>query len=89
MTLTTTEELMKILRDIAREGHSEADWALIESDDMFQTDHFTGGFDATEMAFCFSHRDSGGTEYWFQLTLDEVARIVRAGAGEIEIRPAG
>lgn len=41
---------------------------------MFQSNTFEGGFDATENAFTFSFF-TGGKEYWFQLTLEEVSKI--------------
>lgn len=38
--------------------------ALIESDDMFQTQNYVGGFDATEMSFCFSYFDANRDEFY-------------------------
>ena len=86
MKLNVTEELLAIFQEISNENKSEYEWALIEADDMFQTEHFAGGFDATEMAFCFSFRDLDGKEYWFQSTSDEVAEILARGEGVVEAR---
>jgi hypothetical protein len=80
MQIPIDEELRRLCSEIASEQRSEDEWSLIESDDMFQTAHFIGGFDATERAFCFSYYDGSGTEFWFQLTLSEALRIA---GGEI------
>lgn len=79
---------MEIFAEISRERKSENEWAMIESDDMFQSVHFTGGFDATEMAFCFEYRHENGERYWFQLTQDEIKSILDHGFHEIEAREA-
>ncbi len=64
------------------------EWEDVESDDMFSTDHFAGGFDGTEKAFCFSYYDANGCEYWFQLTLDEVNAIKSKKKISIQMRKA-
>ena len=46
---------------------------------MFQTDHYCGGFESLDQAFCFSYYDASENEFWFQVTLDEIAAII-AGA---------
>ena len=48
---------------------------MIESSDLFQTEHCCGGYDADERAFCFSHYDADGKERWFQVTLSEVQEV--------------
>lgn len=78
MELQVNGELRQICREILAANKTEEEWAEIESDDMFQSGSFVGGFDADERAFCFSYYDAGRDEYWFQLTLDE-AREVAAG----------
>ena len=55
---------------------------------MFQSDHYCGGYDADEKAFCFSYYKSSNEEYWFQLTLSEVQAIVQRAVKEIQMRPA-
>lgn len=67
-----TEELVGLLKKIKTEGKSLEEWAEIESDDMFQSGRFVGGYDADEAAFCFSYFDIDGGEYWFQFTLSDV-----------------
>ena len=62
------------------------DWRLIESDDCIQTDHYTGGFDSIEDAFCFSYYDEHNDEYWFQISLEDVEKIVIGEILNIELR---
>ena len=88
MKIQVTNELIDTFREIARENKSDDEWALIESDDMFQSLHYCGGYDATERAFCFSYFPHEGSEYWFQLTLDELRKIVERGFGDVDARPA-
>lgn len=81
------DEIMPVLEQIAHDDKNENEWALTESKDMLQTEHFTGVFDSMEHVFCFSYRD-GGDEYWFQLSLDEVGRIVDGKSSTINVRLA-
>lgn len=87
MTITLTPELLTIFEQILQEDRSEYEWSLIESDDMFQSENYSGGFDATEMAFCFSYFDHNRSEYWFQLDLREVRAAVIANGLSIQARP--
>jgi hypothetical protein len=64
------------------------EWRLIESDDMFQTSHFCGGFDAIENAFCFSYYDKERKEFWFQIDLEEAQHIVTGTKTSILLRKA-
>jgi hypothetical protein len=88
MKLPVTPELESIFRKIVEENKSSDEWVQMESDDMFQSEHFCGGFDATERAFCFSLYRDDAKEYWFQLTLDEVHALFEHKSSEIEVRPA-
>jgi hypothetical protein len=76
MKIKVTDEFKSICGEILKEKKSEQEWAAIESDDMFQTKSFCGGYDADEKAFCFSYYNKNGDEYWFQLTLEEVEKTV-------------
>jgi hypothetical protein len=76
-----------ICKEIITENKSLGEWAEIESDDQFQLGKYEGGFDATEMEFCFAVRIDN-KEYWFQLSLDAVDRINRRLLDEVEIRKA-
>ena len=81
------EELKSLLREIQLERKSATEWAEIESDDLLQSEHYRGGFDATEMEFCFSlfrnHK-----EYWFQFSLADIDTLLRSSDAKIEVRPA-
>lgn len=88
MQVQIDHEFRTICEEILKEDYSLEEWREIESDDMFQSPHYQGGFDATEDAFCFSYYDSDRGELWFQLTLSQ---IMEAAAGElksVEARPA-
>ena len=70
-------ELYRLCARIVAESLTESQWAEREADDTFQSQHYSGGFDAGECAFCFSHYRDDGSEWWFQLTLAEVQSIAR------------
>ena len=86
MKIILDSELMNILLEIISEEKTEKEWALIESCDMFQTQHYNGGYDADEEAFCFSYYDDLGKEYWFQFSLSEIDLIIQKKI--IKLRPA-
>ena len=78
------EDLKSICNQIIDANKTIEEWAEIESDDMFQVGNYEGGFDATEMMFCFSlYKD--GKEYWFQIPLNGIGDIIKGKMGEIEI----
>ena len=86
--LEIDEEFRTICRQIVREGLSVEQWAARESDDMFQTRRYVGGYEAAEEAFTFSHYDADGVEHWFALTLEEVGQVASGGAVHIVLRVA-
>ncbi len=88
MQIPITDELRSILKQIFDEQKTADEWAEIESDDMFQSESFDGGFDATEQAFCFSYYDDNGDEFWFQLTLPEIPEILAGTKTVIDGRAA-
>lgn len=88
MKIAVTEDLRSIAKEIMSADKTDEEWAEIESDDMFQAPSLTGGFDATERAFCFSLYTEDGLELWFQVTTEELRRIAEGGTGYIEVRPA-
>lgn len=77
----------RICEQIVSEGLQESQWAAIESDDMFRVGNYEGGFDADEVAFCFSVHSADG-EWWFQLTLEEIVDVVERRRETFEARPA-
>jgi len=88
MKLAVNEEFILICKQLLDKEKKETRWAEIESDDMFQSDSFVGGYDADEEAFCFSYYDEADKEYWFQVTLPQVVEIARGKRIDLEIRPA-
>jgi len=82
------QELIEILSSLNAESRTNDEWAELESDDLFQSEHYVGGYDADEEAFCFSYYDVRRNEYWFQVTLEEVVNILHGSVKEIEVRPA-
>lgn len=76
-----------ICGNIVRENKNIEQWAELESDDMFLEGSYEGGFDATEMEFCFSVHINN-VEYWFQLSLEDVKKIHSNQINEFEIRLA-
>jgi hypothetical protein len=73
IAIPITPELQEICKEIVRENLTEAEWSAIESDDLFQTKSFEGGFDASANEFVFSYY--GDKEYWFQLSIEKVKDI--------------
>ena len=88
MKLIANNELLEIFNDILNRKLTLTQWSEIESCDEFQTDNFCGGFDATEMEFCFSYYDKNKTEYWFQKSMNEIKEIISGKVTEFEIRLA-
>ena len=88
MKIAVTPELESMFCRILEENRSQDEWVQVESDDTFQSEHFCGGFDATERAFCFSLYSDDDKEYWFQLTLDEMRSLLEHPSSELEVRPA-
>jgi hypothetical protein len=82
------EEFADIARQIIAEGRTDDEWAEIESDDMFQSPSFVGGYDAVEGAFCFSYFDQSRNEYWFQLELSELKDLAAGRPMVLDLRPA-
>ena len=85
MMYRVDEELRGICREIQKTGFTLDQWADHESDDWFQTNRYSGGFDATEMEFTFSVWIDG-VEYWFQFSRDDADRIVSGKLNEISLR---
>lgn len=88
MNIPVTNEFKAICSEIISLAKTDEEWAAIESDDMFQSQHYIGGFDATELAFCFSYFDPEGIEYWFQLTKAEISEVLAGRRSSVAARPA-
>lgn len=70
-----TGDFLTLARKILAENKTISEWALLESDDMFQSGKYVGGFDGTEMEFTFSVYEDD-EEYWFQLSLEEISEVI-------------
>jgi hypothetical protein len=80
-------DLLAIAALTVRANRTEAGWAAVESDDMFERGLDVGGFDADERAFTFSvYADDG--ELWVQYTPDEARAIVAGRLSGVRARPA-
>lgn len=88
MVITVNKDFLSICKNILEQKLKEEEWAKLESDDMFQEGSFEGGYDADEIAFCFSYYDNNGEEYWFQLTLDEIEKVAYGEMIDFEGRSA-
>jgi hypothetical protein len=63
MNLKIHQEVKDICMNILKKQIAAHQWTLIESSDMFQANHYCGGYDATEHAFCFSYYDVSRNEF--------------------------
>lgn len=88
MLIQIDSEFYEICEAIANKKLTAKQWAEIESSEMFQTLHYSGGFEEIENAFCFSYFDPSGKEYWFQVTLEEIQNIIENKKESIKLRPA-
>ena len=86
--LKIDDELRDICHQIKKKNKSIEEWNEIESDDMFQTKNYCGGFDGIEQEFCFSYYDGEGKEWWFQFSLFEIERIISGKLLYIDMREA-
>ena len=86
MKQNINQEFKEICIQILAENKSEKEWYEIESSDMFQTANYCGGFDGTEMEFTFSYYNEKKEEYWFQLSLKNIASLVSGELKKIEMR---
>ena len=78
------DELITICIEICNQNKSIDEWRGVESSDMFQSEHYNGGFDAIEDEFCFSvYIDD--VEYWFQISIEEVNMIAIGAKKELII----
>lgn len=87
MYLELDEEFREICKKIVTMNKSITEWREIESPDYFQTSSYSGGFDATEDAFCFSYYKDK-EEFWFQLTLEEIQQIIEKKFHRLNLRKA-
>jgi len=85
MLLSIDDTLRSLFMQIVTENNTEEEWAEIESDDMFQLESYVGGYDADERAFCFSYYHQNGSEYWFQVSLDQIKGVLNGKELHIDL----
>ncbi len=76
-----------ISEEIISEKKDVNGWSEIEADEMFQKGNYEGGFDATEMEFCF-RVFIDDIEYWFQLPLESIEKVYLRKLNEVDTRLA-
>jgi len=81
------DALRVIARQILDENKTEAEWAVVESDDRFQRGHWLGGYDADERAFCLSRTTD--PELWCQFALGDARGIAEGAVRSLPARLAG
>lgn len=82
-------DFISICNSILSKNYSNQQWGEIESCDMFQTEHYDGGYDRDEQAFCFSYYSESGEEFWIQLTLEEIKKIFEKKIKTLTLRYPG
>ena len=81
------DDLAAIAAVTVRANRTEAEWAAVESDDMFQRGLYVGGYDADERGFTFSvYADDG--ELWLEFTIDDALAIAAGRLTAVDVRPA-
>lgn len=88
MFVSVNENFKRICIDIVAQDRNDDEWALVQSDDMFQLEEFEGGYEALERAFCFSYYAADSKEYWFQLTLPEIKEVADGKRSILEVNPS-
>jgi len=78
--LEVDDEFIKICKLIEIDRKTDDEWSKIESSDMFQSEKYCGGYESIEQEFCFSYFAPEGREWWFQVSIEDVHKIV---AGEL------
>jgi hypothetical protein len=86
MDYPVDELFYQICKQIISEDKSLQEWAVSESDDMFQNERYCGGFDADEMMFCFSFYNDDNKEYWFQVSYDDIRDIVSGKKNKLAVK---
>jgi len=83
MEVQVNEELKGICRDIIGENKSAEQWKQSGSGELYQTDNYCGGYEASKGLFSFSlYKDD--KEYWFDLNLSEVSEIAEGNKKSIQ-----
>lgn len=84
--LTVDSELRTLCTSICEWMDGEEGWEEMESSDMFQSDHYCGGWEGEEEGFTFSYYDDEGDELWFSLSPSQVRDVSQDRLRTIETR---
>jgi hypothetical protein len=84
MIITVDEKLRSICIEIKKTGKTLQEWIDTECSDEFYDLPYAGGFEAIEKAFCFSYFSKSGNEYIFQISLNDIERILSGELKEIK-----
>ena len=84
--LKIESEFIKILKEIKSQNRVLSKWREIESSDMFQSEKYCGGFDSIEDKFTFSYYADKKQEFWFEITLEEIDKILKGEINNLEVR---
>lgn len=84
--LKIESELLDILGEIKSENKTIIEWRECESSDMFQCGKYCGGFDSIEDKFTFSYYPNKGEEFWFDLSLEEIDKVLDDEIKELRLR---
>jgi len=84
--LLIEREFSNILKEIRSEKKTIVEWREIESSDMFQSENYCGGFDSIEDKFTFSYYSNHSEEFWFELTLEQIDKILTGEIKKLELK---
>ena len=84
--LKIESEFIKILKEIKSQNRVLSEWREIESSDMFQSEKYCGGFDSIEDKFTFSYYADKKQEFWFEVILEEIDKILKGEINNLKVR---
>jgi hypothetical protein len=76
MIIKLDDKFRSICQEIIGANKTEEEWAEIEASDMFQDEHYCGGFDASNNAFVFGYYADDGKQFSFLLNLNEISEVL-------------
>jgi len=87
MEIKVDEQLKGILEEIKGFDYSVDQWAEIESDDMFQTQSYCGGFDGDAKSFYFRYFTKAGDQFWFDFRLEDITSLLSGAIPVLNLAP--
>ena len=85
MPLPVDDELRELCGEIVAWMSNEPEWRDIEASDMFQSEHYCGGWEG-EDEFTFNYYDDENRELWFTLSPMEVEDVAKGRRSTVETR---